>query len=256
MVQPTSCPAPAPGCARCWRGPRPRASGGDEHAPLPRRHLLVGVEGECAGLPRAPAGRPSAQSAAERLGSRPRARRCPRSAAIRSIGSIGRRPAEDVDREQAGRRVPDLRLDRRRGRSSVWAGSTSQNTGLASSKSRQLEEATKLSGVVRTSSPLPHPSARTARCNAAVPLETATASGTPSQAAKSASKRGSIGPSESIPERSTSRTSSSSRSPSTGRASGRSGAVNSAAAAGRPRRRRAAGRRTRATPRAPPRKPR
>ncbi len=56
-----------------------------------------------------------------------------------------------------------------------------------------------------------------------VPLETATASSTPSQAANSRSKRSPIGPSESRPERSTSSTSSSSRAPISGRASGISG---------------------------------
>ena len=52
-----------------------------------------------------------------------------------------------------------------------------------------------------------------------VPLETMTASSTPSQAANSRSKRSPIGPSESRPERSTSSTSSSSRGPISGRAS-------------------------------------
>ena len=53
-----------------------------------------------------------------------------------------------------------------------------------------------------------------------MPEETATASSTPSQAAKSRSKRSSIGPSDSRPERRTSSTSSSSRSPRAGVASG------------------------------------
>jgi hypothetical protein len=42
-------------------------------------------------------------------------------------------------------------------------GSTSQNTGVTFSYSRQFAEATKLNGDVTTSSPLPHPSARTPR---------------------------------------------------------------------------------------------
>ena len=75
-------------------------------------------------------------------------------------------------------------IGRRVDRQSV-AGSTSQKTGRASSNSRQLDEAMKLSGVVRTSSPRPHPSSRTARWSAAVPLETATASSTPRRSAKS-----------------------------------------------------------------------
>ena len=104
-------------------------------------------------------------------------------------------------------------------RSSV-TGSTSQKTGIAPSYSRQLAEATKLNGLVITSSPGPQPSARTPRCRAAVPEETATASSTPSQAAKSRSKRSSTGPSDSRPERRTSSTSSSSRAPRSGLASG------------------------------------
>ena len=55
------------------------------------------------------------------------------------------------------------------------SGSMSTNTGTAPSKSRTLDEATKLKGVVITSSPGPSPSARTARCKALVPLLTPTA---------------------------------------------------------------------------------
>ena len=98
--------------------------------------------------------------------------------------------------------------------------SMSQKTGTACSYSRQFADATKLSGVVTTSSPALQPSARTARCSAAVPLDTATASSLPTQDAKSRSKRSSIGPKDSRPERSTSCTSSSSRGPTSGRASG------------------------------------
>jgi hypothetical protein len=58
-------------------------------------------------------------------------------------------------------------------------GSTSEKIGVASSYSRQLAEATKLNGEVTTSSPAVQPSARTPRWSAAVPEETATASGTP-----------------------------------------------------------------------------
>ena len=101
-----------------------------------------------------------------------------------------RRPAEDVDRQEARGALVDRCARRPRGRRQSVAGSTSQKTGRAPSKSRQLDEAMKLSGVVRTSSPGPHPIARTARWSAAVPLETATASATPRRRAKSASKRG------------------------------------------------------------------
>ena len=54
-----------------------------------------------------------------------------------------------------------------------------------------------------TSSPSRTPTARSARCSPAVPLETALASGAPTHAAKRCSKSPSSGPSESRPERST-----------------------------------------------------
>src|SRR5215210_1494279 len=99
-------------------------------------------------------------------------------------------------------------------------GSMSQKTGVAPSYSRQFEEATKLSGVVTTSSPSPQPRARTPRWRAAVPLETATAKPSPSQVAKPCSNCSSFGPRESEPERTTSRSSCSSRGPRSGCASG------------------------------------
>src|ERR687892_802311 len=106
------------------------------------------------------------------------------------------------------------------GSSSSVSGSTSQNTGVAPSYRRQFADATKLSGEVTTSSPGPQPNALTPRCSAAVPLDTATASPTPSHSASARSNLSSIGPSDSAPERSTSSTSSSSRSPISGRESG------------------------------------
>src|SRR5919197_329167 len=81
------------------------------------------------------------------------------------------------------------------------AGSMSQKTGVTPSYSRQLAEATKLNGLVMTSSPGPQSSARTPRWRAAVPEDTPTASSTPSHSAKAPSKRSSAGPSESLPER-------------------------------------------------------
>ena len=96
----------------------------------------------------------------------------------------------------------------------------SQKTGTASSNRRQLAEATKLNGLVTTSSPAFQPRLRTARCRAAVPLDTAAAPRAPSQAANSRSKRSSIGPRDRRPERSTPTISSSSRVPTSGRASG------------------------------------
>src|SRR5919201_1854585 len=58
-------------------------------------------------------------------------------------------------------------------------GSMSANTGRARSYSTALAEATKLNGLVTTSSPSPTPTARSARCNPAVPLETALAQRAP-----------------------------------------------------------------------------
>src|SRR5918995_3761751 len=83
-----------------------------------------------------------------------------------------------------------------------------------------LAVATKVKGLVITSSPSPQPSARTPRWSAAVPLETATASSTPSRAAKLRSNFSTFGPSETRPELSASSTSSRSRSPRSGCASG------------------------------------
>ena len=80
----------------------------------------------------------------------------------------------------------------------------------------QFADATKLVGVVITSSPLSMPAIRTARCRPAVPLETAVACAVPVNAAKSRSKRRRNGPSPSVPERRASSTSSSSRTPTSG----------------------------------------
>ena len=71
-----------------------------------------------------------------------------------------------------------------------------------------------------TSSPSVTPTARKARCKAAVPDETAEAKGAPTREAKAASKAGTRGPSERCRERSTSMTARSSSSPRTGLASG------------------------------------
>ena len=73
--------------------------------------------------------------------------------------------------------------------------------------------ATKEKGDVTTSSPSPTPTARSARCSPAVPLETALAWATPSRAANASSKAGTRGPSESWPDRRTSSTACSSASP-------------------------------------------
>ncbi len=99
-------------------------------------------------------------------------------------------------------------------------GSMSANTGRARSYTATLALATNDSGVVITSSPSLTPTARSARCSPAVPLETAMAWAAPIRCAKARSNSPRAGPSDSRPERSTLSTRSSSASPSTGRASG------------------------------------
>src|ERR671918_2426664 len=94
--------------------------------------------------------------------------------------------------------------------------STSAKTGVAPSKMKQLAVATKEIGDVITSSPAPRPAMWQSRWRPAVPLETAAAYGAPTRSANASSNRSIVGPSESLPERSTSATSSSSRSSSQG----------------------------------------
>ena len=218
MVEPAH-PGAAALVAQAAQRRRGLGVGRDDHPALPGRHLLVGVEGEgrevAAGADRAaPRSRPRRATRRRPRGSRARARRRAPPARPSPPGSRRCGPAgcPTVRSPTAAAAAAGSRLR--------VSGSTSQKTGRAPSYSRQLAEATKLKGLVRTSSPAPHPCSRTPRCSAAVPLETATASSTPSQAANSRSKRSPIGPSESRPERSTSTTSSSSRAPSSGLASG------------------------------------
>ena len=104
-------------------------------------------------------------------------------------------------------------------------GSMSANTGRAPSYSAALAEATNENGLVITSSPRFTPTARSARCRPAVPLETALAykespPTPPTRRANACSNSPTFGPSESSPERSTSSTARSSSTPSVGRASG------------------------------------
>ena len=96
----------------------------------------------------------------------------------------------------------------------------STNTGFARSNRIELADATNENGDVITSSPSETPTARSARCNAAVPDETADANGAPTRAANACSNAGTRGPSERCRERSTSSTACSSSSPMTGRATG------------------------------------
>ena len=112
-------------------------------------------------------------------------------------------------------------------------GSMSANMGRARSKIATLALATNENGVVTTSSPSLTPTARSARCSPAVPLETALAWAAPARGANARSNSPSIGPSDSRPERSTPSTRSSSAAPSTGRASGITSSVVSATTSAR-----------------------
>ncbi len=85
-------------------------------------------------------------------------------------------------------------------------GSMSTNTGRARSNRIELALATNENGDVITSSPSETPTARSARCKAAVPDETALAYGAPTRAANASSNAGTRGPSERCRERSTSST--------------------------------------------------
>ena len=100
-------------------------------------------------------------------------------------------------------------------------GSMSTNTGRARSYRIELADATNENGEVMTSSPSVTPTARSARCSAAVPEETADAYGAPDPRGERRSRTPArAGPSERCRERSTSITACLLGSPRTGRASG------------------------------------
>src|SRR5947209_9108850 len=100
-------------------------------------------------------------------------------------------------------------------------GSMSAKTGRARSYTATFALATNENGLVITSSPSLTPTARSARCSPAVPLETALANGARTRSANARSNSGSSGPSASRPERSAASTRASSSGPIIGLASGR-----------------------------------
>ena len=89
---------------------------------------------------------------------------------------------------------------------------------MAPTSNMVLAVAAKLNGVVMISSPGPILCASNARCSAAVPEETATASSTEHNSAKRRSKAATRSPCANCPDVSTSRTASFSSSPNRGRA--------------------------------------
>ena len=106
--------------------------GGDDHPPLPRRHLLVGVEGEggevAAGADRAALGVDRAERLAGVLED---------AEAVRGGERLElrhrRRVAEDVDRQEARRCARRRAAAAAAGSRLRVSGSTSQKTGLAPS---------------------------------------------------------------------------------------------------------------------------
>ena len=133
---------------------------------------------------------------------------------------------EDAARVAAAALSPEADLHataeyrRRAGSRPSVSSSMSTKTGVAPSNSRQLLLATKLKGVVITSSPGPMPRARTARCSPAVPLLTAMPWRRPASAATRSSNSAVNGPMASVPLVSTWLTSSCSSAPMFGCASG------------------------------------
>ena len=222
---------------------------GDEHPALPRGHLLVGVEGEgrrvAAGPDLAPVGAhgrraPARHPRSARAGRRMRSPRSPPSPPeSRRCGPGGCRRSPHQPRPRRGRGRSSGSPDRRR-------RTPAEHLRTAGSWRRRRSSAAS-SGPRRRD-----PIRARARRGGAPPCRWRPRRpgrrGSRPESARSPSNRGTIGPSESIPERITSRTSSSSRSPRTGRASGMRVALTAAPGP--------AGRRTRASRRGPPTMPR
>ncbi len=133
-----------------------------QHAALPRHELLVRVEAE--------RGRVAARSdpgaggvdGAERLARVLDDAQAPFPGELLERLHVGGIP-EQVHRQQPGRRWARMPQPAASGSMFSVRSSMSQKTGTACSYSRQFADATKLSGVVTTSSPALQPSARTAR---------------------------------------------------------------------------------------------
>ena len=156
-----------------------------EHRRVPARadRDAVGVRAPSASQASSTIGRPEPLERGDR---RPASRRCAPAAAPSCAGRPPPRPPP--------------------GRSSACAGRCRRTPAARARRRSTLAEATNENGLVMTSSPSPTPTARSARCSPAVPLETALACGAPMRCAKRRSNSPSSGPSESRPERSTSTT--------------------------------------------------
>ena len=106
--------------------------GGDDHPALPRRHLLVGVEGEGGEVAAGADHAALRVDRAERLAGVLEEAEAVLGGERLELGPGGG-PAEDVDRQEARGALADRRRGGARGRGSASSGSTSTKTGLAPS---------------------------------------------------------------------------------------------------------------------------
>ena len=191
---------------------------GDDHPPLPRGQLLVRVKSEAGEVAPGAYRPPLRVDGPKRLaGVLEDAESVPGGRRLQSRHC--RRVAEDVNRQDARRALPDRRLN--------GGGIEVQRLGVdvAENRARALvedavgrgDEAERAGQHLVARAPLkrPHPEVERGR-----PAGDGQRVLDPQPGRNSRSKRSPIGPSESRPERSTSSTSSSSRAPISGRASG------------------------------------
>ena len=152
---------------------------GRDHPALPGRDLLVRVEAEYRRMPATADRHAVGIDRAERL-ARVLDDRQPEPLERTEVGWV----TEDVHRQQRGVRSVIAAAAASGSRLNV-TGSMSANTGRARSYTITLALATNENGLVTTSSPSLTPTARSARCSPAVPLETALAWAAPTRRANS-----------------------------------------------------------------------
>ena len=142
-----------------------------DHPPFAGGQLLVGVEAEHGGVAAAADGASVRVDGAERLTGVLDDRQ-PEPLQCRHVRGV----AEHVDRQERGRARRSTAAAAASGSRLSVTGSMSANTGRARSKTTAtLALATNENGLVTTSSPSLTPTARSARCRPAVPLDTAMA---------------------------------------------------------------------------------